>query len=111
MSAMGKIEKYYWEKVKSQGAMLFTLIDPDKCFLDNAAKLAKTSYESGADAILVGGSIGAQGAVLDETVKKIEKAGGKITTPKHDIGEWGMMADFKDPDGNEFSLWQPLQKK
>ena len=48
---------------------------------------------------------------IDETVKKIEKAGWKITTPKHDIGEWGMMADFKDPDGNEFSLWQPLQKK
>jgi len=70
----GKIEKYYWEKVHSQGAMLFSLIDPDKCFLDNAAKLAKTSYDAGADAILVGGSIGAQGTILDDTVKKIKEA-------------------------------------
>src|SRR3989344_5560704 len=74
MTFIGKVEKYYWEKVKSQGAMLFSLIDPDKCFLDNAAKLAKTSYEAGADAILVGGSIGAQGSVLDDTVMKIKEA-------------------------------------
>ena len=74
MTQAGRIEKYYWEKVHSQGSMLFTLIDPDKCFLDNAAKLAKTSHEAGADAILVGGSIGAQGAVLDETVQKIKEA-------------------------------------
>src|SRR2546428_215665 len=26
---------------------------------------------------------------IDETIKKIEKAGGKITTPKHEIGKWG----------------------
>lgn len=78
MPSMGRIEKYYWEKVHSQGSMLFTLIDPDKCFLDNAAKLAKTSYEAGADAILVGGSIGAQGAVLDDTVQKIKEAVGDI---------------------------------
>ncbi|MFH0713518.1 MAG: geranylgeranylglyceryl/heptaprenylglyceryl phosphate synthase [Candidatus Micrarchaeota archaeon] len=74
MCAIGKTEKYYWEKVHSQGAMLFTLIDPDKCFLDNAAKVAKQAYEAGADAILVGGSIGAQGSILDETVQKIKEA-------------------------------------
>ncbi len=74
MMSIGKTEKYYWEKVHSQGAMLFTLIDPDKCFLDHAAKLAKTSYDAGSDAILVGGSIGAQGSVLDETVQKIKEA-------------------------------------
>ncbi len=71
---LSRIEKYYWEKVSTQGAMLFTLIDPDKCFLENAAKLAKTSHEAGSDAILVGGSIGAQGSVLDETVQKIKES-------------------------------------
>ncbi len=74
MAVIGKIEKYYWEKVRSQGAVLFALIDPDKCFLDNAAKLAKTVHEGGADVVLVGGSIGAQGSVLDETVQKIKEA-------------------------------------
>lgn len=43
---------------------------------------------------------------IDETAKAIEKAGGKITTPKHAIGEWGFMADFTDPEGNELGLWE-----
>ncbi|MBI5229561.1 geranylgeranylglyceryl/heptaprenylglyceryl phosphate synthase [Candidatus Micrarchaeota archaeon] len=70
----GKVEKYYRQKLESDGAMLFSLIDPDKCFLENAQKIAKQSYEGGADVILVGGSIGAQGSVLDETVKMIKEA-------------------------------------
>ena len=43
---------------------------------------------------------------IDATVKAIEKAGGKITTPKHPIGEWGFMADFTDPEGNDLGLWE-----
>lgn len=43
---------------------------------------------------------------IDSTLAKVEEAGGKITTPKHDIGEWGFMAEFTDPDGNEISLWE-----
>ena len=43
---------------------------------------------------------------IDETIAAIEKAGGKITTPKHPIGEWGFMADFMDPEGNEIGLWE-----
>jgi predicted enzyme related to lactoylglutathione lyase len=44
---------------------------------------------------------------LDETIAKIEKAGGKITGPKHQAGEWGYMAEFKDPEGNEITIWEP----
>ncbi len=73
---VGKIESYYREKLASQGAMLFSLIDPDKLPLEKAAAVAKTSLEGGADAILVGGSIGVQGTVLDETVKLIKDAVG-----------------------------------
>ena len=43
---------------------------------------------------------------IDETAKAIEKAGGKITTAKHAIGDWGFMADFTDPEGNEMALWE-----
>jgi predicted enzyme related to lactoylglutathione lyase len=43
---------------------------------------------------------------IDATAKAIEAAGGKITEAKHPIGEWGFMADFTDPDGNELSLWE-----
>lgn len=70
---IGKVEKYYHEKIESQGAMLFSLVDPDKFSFEKGAKLAKACYENDADAILVGGSIGAQGEVLDETIKQIKE--------------------------------------
>ena len=43
---------------------------------------------------------------LDKTIEAVEKAGGKISTPKHAIGEWGFMADFTDPEGNQIGLWE-----
>jgi phosphoglycerol geranylgeranyltransferase len=70
---IGKTEKYYHEKLESQGAMLFSLIDPDKIYLEHAVALAKESYEGGADVILLGGSIGAQGSQLDETTRMIKE--------------------------------------
>jgi len=68
----GKIEKYYADVVARQGAMLFSLVDPDKTGDNQGAKMAKISCEAGADAIIVGGSIGAQGTLLDDTVKAIK---------------------------------------
>jgi hypothetical protein len=43
---------------------------------------------------------------IEKTLAAIEKAGGKVTTPKHAVGEWGFMADFADPDGNIIALWE-----
>ncbi len=74
MVSAGKVEKYYAEKLKTQGAMLFSLIDPDKFPLEQSAKIAKMSYENGADVILVGGTIGAQGKILDDTVHMIKES-------------------------------------
>lgn len=54
--------------------MLFSLIDPDKFFLKKGAEIARASYEGGADVILVGGSIGVQGTLLDDTVRLIKEA-------------------------------------
>ncbi|MBS3069996.1 geranylgeranylglyceryl/heptaprenylglyceryl phosphate synthase [Candidatus Micrarchaeota archaeon] len=78
MSSIGKVEKYYKEKIESQGAMLFSLIDPDKFSLEKGKAIAKSSYENGADVILVGGTIGAQGKILDETVQMIKEGCGGI---------------------------------
>ena len=55
-------------------------------------------------------SFGVQTDSIDETLQAIEKAGGKITTPKHAIGEWGFMADFTDPEGNLITLWEKPKK-
>ncbi len=69
----GKVEKYYADKMEKQGAMLFSLIDPDKTYLEKGVAVAKASAENGADVILIGGSIGAQGATLDDTTKMIKE--------------------------------------
>lgn len=69
----GKVEKYILEKIKDEGAILLSLIDPDKQPLEKGAKVAQASYEAGADVILVGGSIGAQGILLDKTTKMIRE--------------------------------------
>lgn len=69
----GKVERYYAEKLDSQGALLFSLIDPDKSYLERGVAIAKESYENGADVILIGGSIGAQGSQLDETARMIRE--------------------------------------
>jgi len=55
-------------------------------------------------------SFGVQTDSIDETLQAIGKAGGKITTPKHAIGEWGFMADFTDPEGNLITLWEKPKK-
>jgi predicted enzyme related to lactoylglutathione lyase len=47
---------------------------------------------------------------IDETLRAIENAGGKVVTAKHPIDEWGFMADFADPEGNVFSLWEKPKK-
>lgn len=51
-------------------------------------------------------SCGVETESIDETLKVIEKAGGKTVTPKHSIDEWGFMADFADPEGNVLTLWE-----
>ncbi len=75
----GKVELYINEAVRGKGAMLFTLIDPVD--YDTPAIAIKTASEcarAGVDAILLGGSVGAQGELLDEVAKSIKE---KIDVP------------------------------
>ena len=67
----GKVGRYIRKKIKEDGALLFALIDPDKQPMEKGAKMAEIAYECGVDLILVGGSIGAQGIILDKTTKMI----------------------------------------
>lgn len=55
-------------------------------------------------------SFGVETGSIDQSLKAIEKAGGKVVTPKHSIGEWGFMADFADPEGNVIGLWEKAKK-
>jgi len=70
---VGKTEKYIYEKLEEKGAMMFMLVDPvDYKTPDDAIKTAVASIEGGADMILLGGSIGAQGELLDYVAKGIK---------------------------------------
>lgn len=76
----GKVEKYIDSIIADRRGVFMGLIDPEKHTSENGAKLAKTMYEGGADVIMLGGSIGAQGNVLDEMAKIIKE---NISVPLH----------------------------
>lgn len=74
MPSMGKVEKYINDGIARDGALLFVLIDPlDYSSLDRAAATAKDASDAGADIILVGGSMGVQGNILDEVTRRIKE--------------------------------------
>ena len=62
------------QKIAAEKKLLFVLIDPEDVGFENAAETAKQACCAGADAILVGGTVGVQGEQLDETVKAIKEA-------------------------------------
>jgi phosphoglycerol geranylgeranyltransferase len=70
---MGKVELYINETLERKGAMLFSLIDPvDYKSEELAVKTATETVRGGADLVLLGGSIGAQGSLLDRIARAIK---------------------------------------
>ncbi|OQR62075.1 hydroxylase [Streptomyces maremycinicus] len=43
----------------------------------------------------------------DATTRVVESAGGVVRVPPRDLGEWGRMAQYTDPSGGQFAVWQP----
>ena len=76
---LGPIEKYLLEKIKTDGSIHITLIDPEKVSALQASRIAETSENSGTAAIMIGGSTFASQAHLDDVVKAI-KSSVKIPT-------------------------------
>lgn len=71
---ISKVELYIHEMLETKGAMLFSLIDPvDYKSEDYAVKTAKGLAKGGADLLLLGGSTGAQGELLDDVARKIKE--------------------------------------
>lgn len=68
----GKVELLL-TSAAARGAGHLTLIDPDSQSPEEAARMARAATEGGTDAIMVGGSVGAAGVLLHETVKKIKE--------------------------------------
>ncbi|MFD9335070.1 VOC family protein [Streptomyces sp. NPDC060028] len=43
----------------------------------------------------------------DAASQAVERAGGTVRLATRDLGEWGRMAQFSDPLGGQFAVWQP----
>lgn len=43
---------------------------------------------------------------IDDSMKKIESAGGSIVQPRTEIPDMGAFGYFKDPEGNVLGLWE-----
>ncbi|MEN3584296.1 MULTISPECIES: VOC family protein [unclassified Streptomyces] len=43
----------------------------------------------------------------DATTRDVERAGGTVRVAPRDLGEWGRMAQYTDPSGGRFAVWQP----
>lgn len=72
---IGKTEKHINDIIERGSGVFMGLIDPDplKHTPESAVKLAKNLNEGGADVIMLGGSIGAQGPFLDKIAKLIKE--------------------------------------
>jgi phosphoglycerol geranylgeranyltransferase len=70
---VGPIERYLLNRIKTDGTIHMTLIDPEKVTAKGAAKIAEISKSSGTAAIMIGGSTVASHHHLDEVVAEIKE--------------------------------------
>lgn len=47
----------------------------------------------------------------DVTTRAVEQAGGTVRVAPMDLDEWGRMAQYSDPLGGQFAVWQPGTNK
>lgn len=73
MFERGRVEKLLAGAVAERGAGHLTLIDPDSQSPGEAGTMALAAAKGGTDAIMVGGSVGAAGILLHETVREIKE--------------------------------------
>lgn len=92
---IGKVEKYINEEIAKKGGLLFALIDPiDYSSPKDAISAGVQSSEAGADIVLIGGSIGVQGELLDSVTKAIkDKASVPVVLFPGNIGTVTKYAD------------------
>jgi len=75
---LGKVESYLREKIRSEGAIHLTLIDPEKANPEEALEIARAAERAGSSAILLGGSTIASQSDVDSSAKAIKDGSVKI---------------------------------
>ncbi|HIH33092.1 MAG TPA: geranylgeranylglyceryl/heptaprenylglyceryl phosphate synthase [Candidatus Diapherotrites archaeon] len=73
MKKFQKVYAHILDKISTQGGLTFMQLDPPNYNPELSGKIAKIATENGLDAFAVGGSVGAQGELLDATIKQIKE--------------------------------------
>jgi phosphoglycerol geranylgeranyltransferase len=70
---LGRVEKYLLEKIKAEGSIHMTLVDPEKMTRSQASRIAQSSKINGTSAIMIGGSTFVSQSHLDDVIKAIKR--------------------------------------
>ena len=70
---LGRVEKYLLERIKAEGSIHITLVDPEKMTPPQASRVAENSKISGTSAMMIGGSTFVSQAHLDDVIKAIRQ--------------------------------------
>ncbi|MGB9853231.1 MAG: geranylgeranylglyceryl/heptaprenylglyceryl phosphate synthase [Candidatus Bathyarchaeales archaeon] len=73
MLMVGAVERYLLDRIKSEGSIHMTLIDPEKVTPPQASTIAKKASVSGTSAIMIGGSTFVSVRHLDAVVKTVKR--------------------------------------
>lgn len=74
MFMVGAVERYLLDRIKSEGSIHITLIDPEKVTPPQASTIAQKVSVSGTSAIMIGGSTFVSVRHLDAVVKTVKRA-------------------------------------
>ena len=61
------------KRISEDGGLTFLVVDPPNQPVEQAGKLGKAAEQAGVDFVCVGGSVGAQGELLDKTVLALKE--------------------------------------
>jgi len=70
---VSSVERYLLEKIKSEGTIHITLIDPEKVTPAQASRIAGKAKSSGTSAIMIGGSTFSSTTHLDKVIKTVKR--------------------------------------
>jgi phosphoglycerol geranylgeranyltransferase len=73
LGILGHVEKFLLNKIKMDGTIHITLIDPEKASPSQASQIAEASKFGGTSAIMIGGSTFVSQEHLDNVVKEIKE--------------------------------------
>jgi phosphoglycerol geranylgeranyltransferase len=69
----GRVEQYLLDRIRKQGAIHLTLLDPEKLTRSSAGQLAKVIDKSGSTGIMIGGSTAVSVYHADEVISAIKR--------------------------------------